>query len=445
MQTTAFNVTVTDVTGVTVAVANSPVQENGTTNLIYTFTRDGLTADPLTINFTVGGDAILNTDYTASSSDPPFTITASSGTVSFAAGSSTATVTIDPTGDNGVEADETVVLTVAPGTGYEPAAANITATGTIANDDANVSLTVARPVVEEDHPTDTLVYTFTRTGFTGGPLTVSFTVGGTALFTADATTDYTQSGAASFDAISGTVTFTGTNATAAVTVDPQSDLLDEPDETVVLTLTGGGNYTVVNPAVATGEILDETPSLFVTGADAGGGPHVKVFDASTSELLFEFMAYNQLFTGGVRVAVGDVNGDGPDDIITGAGPGGGPHVRVFDGRTGLQLPGLIGSFYRLPIRLRRRRVRGGGRRERRRRGRRGHRRRFRRRAAREGLRWPHGRHASRPDRQLLCLQVRVECRRPRGGRRRQRRRPGRRDHRHGPGYAIRRATPRLPH
>ncbi len=44
-----------------------------------------------------------------------------------------------------------------------------------------------------------------------------------------------------------------------------------------------------------------------------------------------FFAYNPSFTGGVRVATGDVNGDGAAEVITSPGQGGGPHVRVFDG------------------------------------------------------------------------------------------------------------------
>ena len=76
-------------------------------------------------------------------------------------------------------------------------------------------------------------------------------------------------------------------------------------------------------------------SDIVTGAGPGGGPHVKVFDGSNpGNVLFSFFAYEPSFIGGVRVAVGDVSGDGVPDIVTVPGPSGGPNVRVFDGRTG---------------------------------------------------------------------------------------------------------------
>jgi hypothetical protein len=71
--------------------------------------------------------------------------------------------------------------------------------------------------------------------------------------------------------------------------------------------------------------------IFVTAADAGGGPDVKVFNADAS-FRIGFFAFDPAFTGGVRVAVGDVNGDGYPDIICAAGPGGGPNVIVFSGK-----------------------------------------------------------------------------------------------------------------
>jgi hypothetical protein len=42
------------------------------------------------------------------------------------------------------------------------------------------------------------------------------------------------------------------------------------------------------------------------------------------------MAYDKDFRGGVNVAVGDIDGDGQAEIITGPGPGADPQVRVFD-------------------------------------------------------------------------------------------------------------------
>jgi hypothetical protein len=93
--------------------------------------------------------------------------------------------------------------------------------------------------------------------------------------------------------------------------------------------------------VAAGDVNGDGYADIITGADGGGGPNVTVFSGKDGSVLMNFMAYGQYFIGGVRVAAGDVNGDGKADIITGAGPGGGPHVKVFDGATGALLQSFM--------------------------------------------------------------------------------------------------------
>jgi N-acetylneuraminic acid mutarotase len=89
------------------------------------------------------------------------------------------------------------------------------------------------------------------------------------------------------------------------------------------------------------------PGLIITGADVGAvftGPEVRVTDAATGAERFRFLAFRPSYHGGVRVALGDVNGDGMSDFIVGAGNGLGGLVRVFDGKTGTQLAGPLGRF-----------------------------------------------------------------------------------------------------
>lgn len=106
-------------TGVTISLSPLNVTESGASNLVYTFARTGVTTGALTVNYSVGGSATRGDDYSA-----PFS--SSTGSVTIADGSSTATVTVDPTPDSLLEGDETVILTVTPGTGYNVGSPNST-------------------------------------------------------------------------------------------------------------------------------------------------------------------------------------------------------------------------------------------------------------------------------------------------------------------------------
>ena len=76
----------------------------------------------------------------------------------------------------------------------------------------------------------------------------------------------------------------------------------------------------------------------IAGAGQGGGPHIKVYSgADYKTLLYDFFAFPTSFLGGVTLASADINNDFYDDIIVGAGPGGGPEVRVFSGINGLMI------------------------------------------------------------------------------------------------------------
>lgn len=87
--------------------------------------------------------------------------------------------------------------------------------------------------------------------------------------------------------------------------------------------------------VATGDIDGDGVADVVTSMASGGG-RVKAFSGAALTMLADFEPYGAGFTGGVSVALGDTNADGHADLIVApaAGPGA---VRVFSGADGTVL------------------------------------------------------------------------------------------------------------
>lgn len=131
--TVLVGVTATD------ADAAEESQDPGT----FTVSRTGDTSDPLTVTYTVGG--------TASNDDSDFTPTLT-GSVTIAAGSSTADITVTPVDDSDIEGAETVTVTLIDTADYD-LGATTEATVTIADNDVappTVSLVINEILADPD-------------------------------------------------------------------------------------------------------------------------------------------------------------------------------------------------------------------------------------------------------------------------------------------------------
>jgi len=121
-----------DLPMVRVSATDPLANEAGDTGT-FLVTRTGCTNGALTINFTVTGTATAGADYPALS-----------GLVTIPAGTNSQSVVVTPSADALTEADETVGVTLAAGTGYNVNASNSTATVTIRNDGAPPQPALAR-------------------------------------------------------------------------------------------------------------------------------------------------------------------------------------------------------------------------------------------------------------------------------------------------------------
>jgi hypothetical protein len=316
---------------VTVAVVANAAEPSTAGTFRFTRTGGDLT-QPLTINYTVSGTATPGVDYTALS-----------GVATIPANTTFVDVPFTPIDDNLPEPTETVIINITASANYNVTGA--TATGFIVDNDTTATATVTVAVVTDAaEPATNGTFRFTRTGGDlTQPLTVTYTVGGTAT----AGTDYT--------ALSGTVTFAANQTTADATVAVIDDKIPEPTETIVVTITAGPGYTG-DGVPASMNLADDdnqagpNPILvgyreFGAGSDAGGGPVASLYNPDGT-LRFTQAVFPGGTDGGVRTAAGDVNGVGVADLIVGTGPGVPAQVRVLDGVTQAVLAVLtpFGSF-----------------------------------------------------------------------------------------------------
>jgi hypothetical protein len=88
--------------------------------------------------------------------------------------------------------------------------------------------------------------------------------------------------------------------------------------------------------VAMGDVNGDGVLDAIAGAGPGGGPRVRVISGQDGAALHDFFAFDQGFTGGISVAAGDLDGDGRSDLIVGT-LSQSALVRAFNGANGQQM------------------------------------------------------------------------------------------------------------
>ncbi|MEO1616723.1 MAG: M12 family metallo-peptidase [Planctomycetota bacterium] len=276
---------------------------NGSNQSIqFTLSRSGDLTSAATVDFSVtgsGGNPVDAADFIGG---------LPGGSINFAAGDATSeTITMTVAADVELEGDERYSIDLSnPSAGLLLATAK--ATGVIQNDDQSgpmVSLSVSPSLIAEDG-NESMVFTVSRSA-TGGTLSVPFTVSGSATFG----DDYTQTGAESFTASGGNVSFAEGVETVEVTITPLVDALFEPNETIVLGITSGDGFNA--QAEATGVIRRSAKQTRI-GLYQGDVSlfHLKdTFSPGPSDQYFSFGPGGD--AGWIPLA-GDWDGDGTDTI-----------------------------------------------------------------------------------------------------------------------------------
>ena len=232
---------------------------SGTTAFTFTVTRGGNTAGAATVDWALSSASANSADFATadglgSNGGLP------SGTVSFADGEASKTITIEVVGDVTVESDEAFTITLSNAVGGQIQTG--TASSTILNDDATISIAAASAVKAEGNSGSTaFTFTITRSGALDDAETVDYAITGSGANPANGA-DFGGS------LPSGTLTLPAGQASVTLTINVSGDLAGEPDEDFTVTLSNPSSGLTITQATASGTILADDIVFDVTAPAA---------------------------------------------------------------------------------------------------------------------------------------------------------------------------------
>jgi len=220
---------------------------------VLTVTRSGLTSTAVSVNYaTADGSAAAPGDYGAAS-----------GTLTFQAGETTKTITVNTVDDNVYEGTENFTLNLSGATGGA-VISNPVGAVMLTDNDSPPSFSISNGSATEG---GAVVLTVTKSGTSAIPLSVSY-----------GTSDGTAVAPADYGAASGTLTFLPGDTTKSISIPTVNDTIYEGAETFRVYLSGASGGAVISNAAGTGTIVDNDamPSFSVSNASVTEGQAASV-------------------------------------------------------------------------------------------------------------------------------------------------------------------------
>ncbi len=248
-----------DDVSLSVVAGEATKAEGNTGSTPYTFvvSRTGDLSGPTSVDYAIAGSGSnpsTANDFTGG--------VLPSGSITFAAGESSKTITVLISGDSTVENDEGFTLSLSNATG-STVITTITASGLIQNDDVALSVVAGEATKAEGNASST-PYTFvvSRTGDLSGPTTVDYAIAGSGANPSNAI-DFTGGVLPS-----GSITFAAGETSKTITILISGDTTVENDEGFTLSLSNATGSTVITTVSASGLIQNDDVALSVVAGEA---------------------------------------------------------------------------------------------------------------------------------------------------------------------------------